>query len=113
MIDSYSFGLMVIDGRLVSEDILVKWCGEVLPWRRSVSHVIGTQDIKAAITAKPELIVIGTGAAGVAKVKPVVKDRISRVGIDIVIAKTGQAVEIFNQALKIKKKVIGLFHLTC
>ena len=61
---------------------------------------------------EPEIIVIGTGAYGVAKVTEKAQEEIMERGIKLIIDQTKEAIRSFNFLFS-KKKVIGLFHLTC
>lgn len=120
MIEEYSFGHIKILGKDYTHDVEVRWSGEVLEWWRKESHVIDLEDIKGALEQNPEIIVLGTGAYGVAKISERAKREIEKRGIQIIIDKTDQAVKTFNIILEEskeetgkQKRVIGLFHLTC
>ena len=124
MIEKYHFGSITISGKTYNHDVEVRWSGaargepspsglEVLSWWRGESHVIDVEDIKRAIDQNPETIVIGTGEAGIAEVLEKTKEEILSQGIELIIEKTGKAVETFNDAKNRGQKVIGLFHLTC
>jgi len=131
MIEEYKFGLIVIDGKKYTQDVEVRWtlpeknslreqeC-EVLKWWRKESHIFDLEDIQRALDQKPDLIVFGTGAYGVAKVPERTKREIEDRGIQLIIDKTEEAVKTFNIILREskreigkEKKVIGLFHLAC
>lgn len=113
MIEEYYFGLININGQKYTHDVEVRWNDEVLSWWRKESHLINPEDIKRAIEMNPELLIIGAGEAGIAKVSEEAKEEIFSKGIKLIIKKTTEAVKIFNDS-KIKgEKVIGLFHLTC
>jgi len=120
MIKEYKFGSITIDGKTYNHDVEVRWTGEVLKWWRGESHVIDVEDIKRAVTERPDVIVIGTGEAGVAKATEEVGRFIKEKGIKLIIDKTEEAVKTFNIILEKSEleegkqnKVIGLFHLTC
>lgn len=119
MIQEYHFGSITIDGKTYHHDVEVISSGEVLKWWRKESHVIDVQDIKRAIEQNPDTIIIGTGESGVAEVTETAKKEIQSKGIELIIEITGEAVKSFNLLLKKseeaknKKKIIGLFHLTC
>ena len=130
MIEEYRFGSITIDGKNYSDDVEVRWtpkgkptgqAGEVLEWWRKESHLFDLEDIQRALEQKPEILVFGTGAYGVAKLSNRAKKEIERKGIQLIIDKTGEAVKIFNTIIKKEskqekekqKRVIGLFHLTC
>ena len=120
MIEEYKFGQIIIDGKRYNFDVEVRWTGEVLQWQREESHIIDFKDVARAVSQKPEMIVIGTGAYGVAKVTPKAEKLIKDQGIELVIDSTQEAIKTFNIQLEAskeeegrEKKVIGLFHLTC
>jgi len=115
MIENYHFGSITINGETHNRDVEVRWNGEVLTWWRKTSHQIELEDVKRALEQKPEIIIIGTGASGVAEVSEEVKKEIESKKIELIIEFTGKAVNTFNNILKNspEKKIIGLFHLTC
>ncbi|MCD6528321.1 hypothetical protein J7K44_01645 [bacterium] len=113
MIKEYHFGFITIDDESYDYDVEVRWIGEVLKWWRQESHIVDVGDIKRAVEENPEVIVIGTGESGMAKVTNEAKEEIISKGIRLIIEKTGQAVKSFNKEEEKKRKVIGLFHLTC
>jgi len=120
MIEEYRFGVITIDGKVYNYDIEVRWDGQVLKWWRGESHIIDVGDVKRAIEQNPEVIVIGTGESGVAKVTQSCQEAIEKKGIKLIIDKTEEAVKTFNvineeseEEEGEKTKVIGLFHLTC
>jgi hypothetical protein len=111
MIEGYRFGSITINGRTYHHDVEVRWTSEVLKWWRKEGYIIDLDDVKRAIEEKPEIIVIGTGEMGVAKVTKKTIEEIKLNKIELIIEITGKAVKIFNQNKE--RKVIGLFHLTC
>lgn len=119
MIEDYRFGKIKISGKDYDYDVEVRWDHEVLKWWRQQSHFIDLEDLKRALERKPEMLIIGTGAAGIAKISQEAQAEIIRQGIELVIDKTGEAARVFNSVVKKNqgtaesKKVIGLFHLTC
>lgn len=113
MIQHYSFGSIVIGGRSYTRDVMVFWDGTVAGWQRKESHKVDAADIKPATDKDPEIIIIGTGEAGVAEILGGAKDLAKSKGIGLVIEKTAEAANIFNKSLEEKKRAVGLFHLTC
>ncbi|MBZ9578577.1 hypothetical protein KJA14_01870 [Patescibacteria group bacterium] len=120
MIEEYHFGSITINGNTYNYDVEVRWTDEVLKWWRKESHVIDVEDIQRAIEQNPEVIIIGTGESGLAKVTEETKNFIKEKGIELIIDKTEEAVKTFNiikegsiEEEGKQKKVIGLFHLTC
>ena len=120
MIEEYRFGLITINGKTYDYDVEVRWTGEVLRWQRKESHIFDTEDIQRALDQKPEMIILGTGAYGEAKVTEEAQEKIRSQGIELIIDKTEEAIKTFNiikenleEEEGVQKKVIGLFHLTC
>ena len=120
MIEEYKFGSIVIDGKTYEYDVEVRWTGEVLKWWRGESHVVDIEDVERSIDQNPDLIIIGTGESGLAKVTERAKEEILSKGIGLIVDKTEEAVKTFNIQKREseeeegrQKKVIGLFHLTC
>ncbi len=135
MIEEYHFGSITINGKIYTEDVEVRCNGaasgiargeprpfgrEVLEWLRKESHIIDIEAVKRAVEQNPEVIVIGTGESGIARVTEDARNFIKEKGIELIIDKTGEATKTFNviceESLEEEgkqKKVIGLFHLTC
>jgi len=120
MIQEYRFGLININGKNHSEDVEVRWTGEVLRWQRKENHKVNTEDVERAIEQNPDTIVIGTGESGMVEVTDEAQNLINKKGIRIVIDATEQAIKTFNvingeseEEEGEQDKVIGLFHLTC
>lgn len=112
MIEEYRFGSIKIDGKRYDYDVQIGLDNKVKLWWRNQSHQIEKRDIEEVLNQNPEAIVIGTGEMGVAKISEETQQEIKAKGIELIIKLTPEAVESFN-FLKNKKKVAGLFHLTC
>jgi len=119
MIEEYHFGAITIDGKIYNHDVEVRWTDEVLKWWREESHFIDIEDVKRAVGESPDIIIIGTGESGIAKVSEEAQKFIKEKGIELIIDQTVEAVKTFNIIKEESKeegkqrKIIGLFHLTC
>lgn len=120
MIEEYYFGSITINGKTYEHDVEVRWSGEILEWWREESHIIDVEDVKRAAEQSPEVIIIGTGESGIAKVSEEAQEFLNQKGIKLIIDKTEEATKTFNiicqESLEEEgrqTKVIGLFHLTC
>ena len=113
VIEDYSFGRIVIDGKTYTSD--VKIIGEkIVPnWWRREGHHLYPEDIEDILASGCEVLVVGTGAYGVMKVDPKVKEACAGRGIRLEASKTAQAVKRFNELAAQGAKVAGAFHLTC
>ena len=117
-IEEYHFGFITIDGKDYTHDVEIRWTGEILDWWRRESHVIDVEDVKKALEQNPEVVIIGTGESGLARVTEEAKKEIEGKGIKLIIDITEEAVKALNVIDKEseegkKTKVIGLLHLTC
>jgi len=112
MIDSYTFGSIVIDGRSFTADVKIV-DGKVVPdWWRKVGHSICKEDIADILSAKPDVLIIGTGAYGAMAVPEGFRKLVESEGIELIAQPTARAVDVYNE-LAAAKKVAAGFHLTC
>lgn len=121
-IDSYTFGSMVVDGEAYTADLILLpgRLGSTLrsgvrgDWWREKGHSLSTADLDDVLAAKPEVLVVGTGAYGAMKVPQETRRALDEAGIEVVVEKTGDAVERYNALLAEGRRVVaGAFHLTC
>ena len=111
-IDSYSFGRIVINGKIFTSDVII-YPGRVdAAWWRREGHLLQAEDLAEALRAKPGVLIIGTGYYGVMRVPRETVERIAALGIAVNVEKTGRAVELHND-LELAGNVIAALHLTC
>lgn len=112
MIEHYSFGRIVINGKTYTQDLLI-FPERVNPsWWRKEGHLLHLEDLEEVIKEKPELLIIGTGYHGMLKVPEELSSALREKGMEVIIKKTAEAVEIYNKRYSTKKTVACL-HLTC
>jgi len=111
-IDSYEFGRMVVDGRAYTSDLILYPDRVEASWWRAEGHRLCLQDLDAALSARPDVLLIGTGFFGVMQVPDEVRRAVARKGIDLRVARSGEAVDLFR-SLPGDRKVVAAFHLTC
>ena len=68
MIENYSFGQILINGKKYSSDLIIFKDYIYDSWWRKEGHNLCIDDIKEIINKKPEVLIIGTGAYGLMKV---------------------------------------------
>ena len=111
-IDHYSFGRIVIGGKIYTSDVIV-YPGRVdSSWWRQEGHLLQKADLQDILAAKPDILIVGTGNTGVMRVPQGIISFLESHGITVWVEKTGKAVNLFNDRPS-DKKVIGAFHLTC
>ena len=64
------------------------------------------------MTENPEVLIVGTGASGLVKELPEVKQSLEAQGIKLIAEPTSEACQIYNQLCH-SQKVVAALHLTC
>ncbi|MEM2105401.1 MAG: Mth938-like domain-containing protein [Candidatus Bathyarchaeia archaeon] len=115
MIDSYDFGVIIVNGKRYTSDVIVFPEMVFDSWWRREGHKICLEDLKEVLNRepKPGTLVIGTGYYGIVKILPEVENALKSQGITLIAQPTKEACQTFNKLLKSKKHVVGAFHLTC
>jgi len=113
MIEHYSFGKMVINGKSYTSDVILSGDVVIDHWWRKKGHELCVADIESAVEKfDPTTLVLGTGKFGLMKVLPETKAYFQDRGIELIAQKTAQACETYNR-LSAVGTVLGAFHLTC
>jgi hypothetical protein len=112
-IDSYEFGRIVIDGVAYNNDCLILGGGVRPNWWRKQGHVLSIEDVQPIIEAKPQVLIIGTGASGMMKVPAEIQKLLTEHKIEIEMLSTARAVERFNELSQSEANVAAALHLTC
>ena len=112
IIDSYQFGVIVVSGREYTSDVIIFPDRVRGNWWRKTGHQLCLDDIAEVITESPEVLIVGTGASGLVRVLPEVKESVNAQGIKIIVEATDKACNIYNQLCR-SQKVIAALHLTC
>jgi len=113
MINSSSFGQMVIEGTMYTSDLIIYPDGRVLDsWWRKSAHRLCADDIDGLIISAPRVIVAGTGVNGLMKPEKELEEFLDQKGIRFIAEPTPKAADIYNGFLS-KKQVGACFHLTC
>jgi len=108
-IDSYSFGSIQIDGKDYASDVVLLGGDVKSPWwREAGGHVYAVEDFEELLAAAPEV-----GYFGRVKVLDETLTALAEAGSEIVVEKTGGAVECFNRFADEGREVAAALHLTC
>ena len=113
MIDEYSFGRIVIDGKTYRHDVIVFPDRVKSDWWRKEGHSLRLEDLEEVLRDPPEVLVIGTGYVGLMRVPREVREKLEEMGIRVVVEKTGKAYRTFNKLLSEGRRVVAALHLTC
>ena len=112
MIENYSFGQILIDGKEYHSDIIIYKNSIDDKWWRRESHNLCIEDIKEILDNKPKVLIIGTGYYGLMKVPLELIKLLETNNIEVIIKKTKDACDEYN-TLHQRKNVVAVFHLTC
>lgn len=113
VIDSYAFGRMVVGGMPYTSDLIIFPDGRVeSTWWRLSGHRLQIPDIKALIETGPDVIVAGTGSAGLMRPAGELQELLASRGIDFISEPSGRAYRTYN-LLDATIKTGACFHLTC
>ncbi|MFW6115633.1 MAG: Mth938-like domain-containing protein [Chloroflexota bacterium] len=111
-VESYNFGHMVVDGQEHTNDLILLPDRVIPNWWCDQGHRLSAGDLEQVVDAQPEVLVVGTGASGVMDVPAETRRAVEEAGIELHVARTGQAWKRYNQ-LQEERPTAGAFHLTC
>lgn len=114
MIESYSFGRIVIGGRVYTRDVIIYTTTRQGPtvvrnWWRAEGHLLQYEDILEKKTNKliwgmgkeePDVLVLGTGAYGLMKVPAELCKKLEALGIKVFVQRTPEACAQYNELIK-------------
>lgn len=121
-IEHFSWGRFVICGKEHSRQETKLGVGkdirliqqDVTEWKERKGHLLTLEMITGVWEQKIEILVIGNGVNGALECPASVIQGIqARENIQVVIAKTPQACELYNRLYKLGKRVALLAHGTC
>jgi len=112
-----SFGKIIVDGKVYEHDIIIypsrrvekrkKWISKS---KHGTSHKLDSEELKEYLTEDFDVLIVGTGYYGYLSLLPESRKLVE--GKEVHELPTGKAVELFNE-LNGKRKVLGIFHVTC
>ena len=112
IIDSYQFGLVVINGEKYTSDVVVFPDRVRSEWWRKSGHELSLEDIAEVLTENPEVLIVGTGESGMMRVLPETKRSIEAQDIKLIVETTTKACQTYNQLCSFQR-VVAALHLTC
>ena len=112
MIDSYRFGEIVIDNQRYTSDVIVYPERVDSSWWRKEGHRLDIDDLKYIVQDKPEVLIVGTGDAGVMTIPEETMEYLQEKGIKLIAERTDQACQTLNR-LSGSGRIIAALHLTC
>jgi hypothetical protein len=116
-IDSFNFGFIVVDGKQYAHDVIILPDGTVKernPGKgRLGSHSIARNEIESLTRLQPDIILIGTGVQGMARLAHDAEFYLTEPDLNITLLQSPQIVKKYNQYAEGGEKVAALIHVTC
>lgn len=114
IINKTGFGWIEIDNRRYNTDIIIYPDGTIENRYKEFkgdNHIISKWEIEKVIKdEQPDVVIIGTGQAGIVSVLDETKKFLFKKGIKLIAEPTPQAIQSFNC---IVEKKCAIFHVTC
>jgi len=110
-ISDYSFGLIKIDGKVYTKDVLILPDRVIPNWWRKEGHVFDLGDCRELIDCNPEVIIFGLGAFKLVKLSDDLIETLHKNNIKFEAAASKKACKFYNS--KSKMRIAAGFHLTC
>jgi len=112
MIDSYEFGRIVVDGQAYTSDLMILPDRVDAGWWRKEGHSLCVEDIEQAMSANPDVLVVGTGADGLMKVQDDTREYVKSRGTELIVERSEEACRLYNEVSK-QARAVAALHLTC
>lgn len=111
-IQDYRFGSVTIEGETYQSDVIIYPEKVDSGWWRKEGHRLAVEDLRDAVAAKPQILIVGKGAYRCMSVPPETEKHIESLGIRLVAANTKEACDAHNK-LSETNRVVTCLHLTC
>ncbi len=116
-IDSFNFGFIVVDEKQYTYDVVILPDGTVRERSagkgRLGSHSITRSEIEALIKEQPDVILVGTGVEGMARLAHDAEFYMLEPDVNLTMLPSPQIVRRYNQRVEEGEKVAALIHITC
>jgi hypothetical protein len=116
-IDSFNFGFIVVDDKQYTHDVVILPDGTVKernPGKgRLGSHSIARSEIENLTKWQPDIILIGTGVQGMARLAHDAEYYLTQPELNLTLLPSPQIVKKYNQYAENGEKVAALIHVTC
>jgi hypothetical protein len=113
-LDRYDFGRLVIDGRELHTDVLLRPGVVRDHWWRRDGHLLRAEDLTAVLDDHPARLVVGTGASGRMRPDTDLEASFAERGIAVEVLPTADAVVRVNELLDLGDvDWAAALHLTC
>jgi hypothetical protein len=116
-IDELTFGSMIVECKRYRREVLIFTDGTVKKRNGGFlmfgNHKIKKRELEELIQGQPEIIIVGTGTNGAARVAPEAESWAKGKNLSLMVQPSYYAVASLNELTEQKKKVAALIHITC
>jgi hypothetical protein len=112
LIESYSFGRIVIDGKPYDQDVIVYPDCVQEGWVRKAGHRLDSDDLQRVLEQEARTLIVGTGKTGVMRVPVETLEQLESEGFEVIVQRTDEACETYNR-LSARRPIIAALHLGC
>jgi hypothetical protein len=116
-IDELNFGFIVVESRKYHRDILIFADGMIKKQKGGFlmfgSHEIKKQELEELSQGQPEIIIVGIGTNGAARVAPEVENWAKGKNLSLLIQPSYDAVARTNELVEQENKIAALIQITC
>jgi hypothetical protein len=113
MIETYTFGRMVIDGKTYQQDLIIHQGKVLANWWRKTGHRVIPADLQDILRPKPDILILGKGMPGLMKATTELRKYLEQEDIQLIEEPTATAFKTYNKLYQEGKNVSAGFHLTC
>ncbi len=115
-----SFLEIWVDGKKYDHDITLHVDGRITRRRKELSkpfavgHTpVAPPELEEILRENPEVVVIGNGQAGAMPVPRKTRRLAAERGVELIVARTPEALKILNRLINEGRKVAAILHITC
>ena len=112
LIESYTFGRIVVDGRRYLRDLIIYPDRVDDGWQREEGHSLSPADLAGVFEARPEVLVVGQGTFRRMDVPAHTVEALRDAGIEVIVEATRTACRTYNR-LRPARLVVAALHLSC
>ena len=113
IVEKYRFGKIVVSGKAYTSDLIIFKDTIKEGWWRKKGHLLHLEDLEILDEIRVDTLVIGTGSIGKMEVPVDIIKELESKGMKIIVCKSGEAVEKYNELIKSGENSALAIHLTC
>jgi hypothetical protein len=113
VIQDYSFGSILIDGKRYTADVVI-YPNRIESWWRKKGHLLQAVDVWPILSRNPDILIVGTGHSGVMRIAPDAEKMCKESGSRLIAETTVNAWKLYNELCAGEEgTIIAALHLTC